>query len=414
MRAEHSKKERDILDSIEDAVAGVHVLEEVVDAIVPRAQGALPFERLDVMLLEEGGHRLMVRCARAGYKPLAMEEGVSADVRGGIFERATLGESVVIDDISVPDEESAGDVPRELLVKEGVRSILVVPVVAGEAIGLLACSSRKPASFSKRHAAFLLAVAKMLRNQVEREIQAIRVERNYREYMEMLGFVSHEMKSPVSSIITLVRTLADGYYGKLEDNQRGILERVVNKAEYLYAISNQYLNLSRIESGMMALKPRLVDFVDDVIQPVIELLAPQIESREMRLEREYDDTVFPVRCDPDLVRIVMINLLGNGVKYGNRGGVIRITLDKGFKMFSVSVWNEGPGFDEKEKTMLFKKFTRLGDPVLAERRGSGIGLYVSWKVAQLHSGRIYAESEKGSWARFTLELPQYMDLCIVT
>ncbi|TFH43011.1 MAG: HAMP domain-containing histidine kinase, partial [Chrysiogenales bacterium] len=280
-------------------------------------------------------------------------------------------------------------------------------------IALLACSSRSPAAYTERHAVFLREVGKALRYPVEREWHAVQLERSYGEYMEMLGFVSHEMKSPVSSIITLVRTLADGYYGKLEEKQREILERVVNKAEYLYAMSNQYLNLSRIESDMMELKPRLVDFVDDVIQPVIELLAPQIETRGMRLEREYDDTVFPVRCDPDLLRIVMINLLGNGIKYGNRGGVVRIVMEKGFKKFSVSVWNEGPGFDEREKMMLFKKFTRLKDPNLAERRGSGIGLYVSWKVAQLHNGTIFAESEKGSWARFTLELPQYMDLCIV-
>ncbi len=409
-----TKKDRELLDTIGGAVARAHGLGEALDAVYAAAGEAVPFDRLDAMLLEEGGRRLVVRRARAGYAPLALEEGASADVRGGIFEGPAGGESAVVDDISLTEDRNPGDLPRELLAREGVRSLLVVPVVNRGTIGLLACSSRRPSSFTGRHAAFLREVANMLRDRVEGEIQAILAEKSYHEYMEMLGFVSHEMKSPVSSIITLVRTLADGYYGPLGDKQREILERVVNKAEYLYAISNQYLNLSRIESEMMALKPRLVDFVDDVIHPVTELLAPQIEARNMILERDYDDTVFPVQCDPDLLRIVMINLLGNGVKYGNAGGTVRLGLVKGFKKFSLSVWNQGPGFDEREKGMLFKKFSRLADPVLAERRGSGIGLYVSWKVAQLHSGRIFAESEKGSWARFTVELPQYMDLCIVT
>jgi len=110
------------------------------------------------------------------------------------------------------------------------------------------------------------------------------------------------------------------------------------------------------------------------------------------------------------MKIVMMNLIGNGIKYGNRGGTLRVSLSKSYKKYEVSVWNEGPGFSEEERYRLFKKFSRLQATELADRKGSGIGLYVSWRIVRLHGGRIFAESQQGSWARFTVELPQYPEM----
>jgi len=259
----------------------------------------------------------------------------------------------------------------------------------------------------------LAETATMLQFQFERQQQADRIEKNYRAYMEMLSFVSHELKSPISSIVTLVQTMVNGYYGKMDEKQREILDRILKKAEYLNAVSSQYLNLSRFESSRIDVQPKLVDFIDEVVEPVIDILLPQITERKVTLERDYAETVFPVRCDPDMMKIVIMNLVGNGIKYGNQKSRLRISLVKGFKKFSLSVWNEGPGFSEQERHLLFKKFSRLKAAELIERKGSGIGLYVSWKVVQLHCGRLTADSEHGSWARFTVEMPQYLDLCIV-
>jgi signal transduction histidine kinase len=248
---------------------------------------------------------------------------------------------------------------------------------------------------------------------VENTYLHVLLDQNHQAYLEMLSFVTHELKSPLSSIITMGRTMAEGYYGRIEEKQRDILDRVIKKAEYLHAVSNRYLNLSRLESGNMEFRPQLVDFIDDVVEPAIDLLAPQIEEREIKFERAYHSTVFPVHCDPDLVKIVLINLLSNGIRYGNRGGSLKISLGKGYKQFSATVLNEGPGCSERDNHLLFKRFSRIHSKELAGRRGSGVGLYVSWKIIHLHCGRIFAESDGRSWAQFTFELPQYMDLCIV-
>ncbi|MBN2158536.1 MAG: GAF domain-containing sensor histidine kinase [Spirochaetes bacterium] len=400
-----------VLGSIEKSASQGGTLDEAGALIFPELRRIVPCERLDIGLIEENGRRVEIRHVHADYDPLEVKPAYIADMPPALFEGADRSVSHIIDDLDKHDFEDEHIDLYDRLRKDGIRSLVVVPVVSGGIIGLMACSSRSAGAFSGRHGALLEEVARILRYSVEKEYQADQIDKHYRAYMEMLSFVSHELKSPVSSMVTLIRTLADGYYGKMDEKQREILMRVVQKAEYLQAVSSQYLSLARFESKAEGINPQLVDFIDDIIEPTIEILMPQMDERSMKLEREYHDNIFPVRCDPGLVKIVLMNLLGNAIKYGNRGGLVRITLSKGFKKFSVSVWNEGPGFSEQDKHRLFRKFSRLQSEKLVEKKGSGIGLYVSWKIVQQHCGRIFAESEQGSWARFTVELPQYQELC---
>ena len=79
----------------------------------------------------------------------------------------------------------------------------------------------------------------------------------------------------------------------------------------------------------------------------------------------------------------------------------------------VAVWNEGPGFGPDEKNKLFRRFSRLDDPILKKQRGTGVGLYNAWRIIQLHNGSISAESKQGEWAQFAFEIPATTD-CAVT
>jgi signal transduction histidine kinase len=402
----------EILDSIRRIVTDGSSIEEILGALFADVRKLLPCDRFDIGLVEEKGKRVEIRHIAADYEPSAVTKGHIADVPDAVADAIRQEGYIIIDDIAGYGD--AGEMDLSLfLSQEGIRSIVIAPVLAGDPIGFLSCSSRSVRAFSGNAGLILKEIAKILRYQVEKEYHLDQIENNYQAYMEMLGFVSHELKSPVSSIVTLVTTLAEGYYGKMDDKQQEILKRIVNKAEYLEALTSQYLNLARFESSMLEPNPRLIDFIEDIVEPAIELLMPRIDERAMLFERDYPAGILPVRCDPDLVKIVMMNLLGNGIKYGNKGGRLKISIMKGFKKFSFSVWNEGPGFTEEDKHRLFKKFSRLQAAELMERKGSGIGLYVSWKIVQIHCGRIHAESEHGAWARFTVDLPLYLDLCII-
>jgi len=410
---ELTSEERDILAGIAGSISAAGSLDEAMDALFKGIGTLVPCERLDAAFLEEDGRRAVLHRVKAAYEPAAAA-GETVDIPGSFYQRALETGAPFISDPAEHWREFEALELSKLLSEEGIRSHIVVPISSGNTVlGTLSCGSRSAGAYIERHGMLLAETATMLQFQFERQQQADRIEKNYRAYMEMLSFVSHELKSPISSIVTLVQTMVNGYYGKMDEKQREILDRILKKAEYLNAVSSQYLNLSRFESSRIDVQPKLVDFIDEVVEPVIDILLPQITERKVTLERDYAETVFPVRCDPDMMKIVIMNLVGNGIKYGNQKSRLRISLVKGFKKFSLSVWNEGPGFSEQERHLLFKKFSRLKAAELIERKGSGIGLYVSWKVVQLHCGRLTADSEHGSWARFTVEMPQYLDLCIV-
>ncbi|MBM4078806.1 MAG: ATP-binding protein, partial [Planctomycetes bacterium] len=110
--------------------------------------------------------------------------------------------------------------------------------------------------------------------------------------------------------------------------------------------------------------------------------------------------------DPNLIKIVLVNLLGNAAKYGKDNGEIRLRVARPPDALQVSVWNEGPGFPESARSRLFRRFSRIETPELMKRRGTGVGLYTSWRIIQLHGGKIDAESEEGRWAEFSFRIPQ--------
>ena len=199
-----------------------------------------------------------------------------------------------------------------------------------------------------------------------------------------------------------------GYMGDLEEKQKQRIERMVSRGRYLLSLVGEYLNLSRMETGELKLNTR--DDVDPIVQlaeNAIDLIGPQLTQREMTLEKDFGYSGGDVvECDPDLMQIVLVNFLSNGVKYGRRGGKIRFTVKPKDGHWHISVWNEGPGFSPEQRFKLFHKFSRLDDPELKRQKGTGVGLYTVWRVVQLHGGRVTANSEHGSWAEFSVDIPQ--------
>ncbi|TFH37985.1 MAG: HAMP domain-containing histidine kinase, partial [Chrysiogenales bacterium] len=159
------------------------------------------------------------------------------------------------------------------------------------------------------------------------------------------------------------------------------------------------------ETGTIKKNFSETDFIGDIANPAIETIEPQLQEKGMTLGRNYKENIDTVICDPALIKIVIVNLLGNAVKYGREKGAIQITISREEQSISCAIWNEGPGFPEKERKKLFRKFSRLESPELMKRKGTGIGLYTSWKIIKLHDGRIWGKSEEGKWAEFGFNIP---------
>jgi two-component system NtrC family sensor kinase len=228
-------------------------------------------------------------------------------------------------------------------------------------------------------------------------------ERN-RAYLEMLGFVTHELKSPLASIVFGVGSLREGLLGPLTEAQEAALRSAAHSADYLQATIANYLNLSRLEEGELRLTLEEVPLQEAVVAPLVERLSELARERRMRLHSDVAPGLV-ARCDKGLVASVLENLVSNAVKYGGSGGRVRVSAQRGEGVVTCSVWNDGPGFTPADAERLFRRFSRLRDDRSDTRAGTGLGLFVSKQIVERHGGRIWAESDPGHWARFSFTLP---------
>jgi signal transduction histidine kinase len=224
-----------------------------------------------------------------------------------------------------------------------------------------------------------------------------------RAYLETLGFVTHELKSPLASIVFGIGALRERLLGPLTPDQEAVLRSVAGSADYLTGTIANYLNLSRLEEGELRLNPVRLPFGPRIVRPLLERLAELLGEHGVRVDNAIPDD-FEVRADEALLGSVMQNLVSNAVKYGRDDGLIRLSAEARADASLVSVWNEGPGFEPEAAERLFEKFSRLAEG-RDTKAGTGLGLYVARRIVERHGGRLWARAEQGSWAEFLFTLP---------
>lgn len=246
---------------------------------------------------------------------------------------------------------------------------------------------------------------KLREQNVELEEANVRLTQLNEQYMDMLGFVSHELKSPLNSMIFGATSVRDELVGPLNAEQKKIMATVLRNADYLEEMIANYLDLSRIEQGQMEVHKRPARLAADVVGPILEQMQKQVEAARMavRLDIAAD---LEVEVDRGMMRIVVDNLVSNAVKYGREGGQIEVKATQTGAETRLIVQNEGEGITPEGMSRLFGKFVRLDRPSSSRhRKGTGLGLFVSRDIVQRHGGRIWAESEPGEWVRFIVALP---------
>ena len=225
-----------------------------------------------------------------------------------------------------------------------------------------------------------------------------------RNYMQMLGFVTHELKAPLSAIQSIISLVLDGFAGEVPDKIGRHLVRISRNCEELQDMVKNYLDLSRAERGVLAAKKVEINFHQEVVQASIEQTQSLFDSRRETLTVVSPENL-TILADPELLRIALTNYLTNAAKYGKEDSEATLTVVEEGDCITVSVRNEGAGFTVDEKTSLFIKFSRLRNENTANKRGSGLGLFLVKYILELHEGSVWAESEPGQWAKFCFRLP---------
>jgi len=223
-------------------------------------------------------------------------------------------------------------------------------------------------------------------------------------YLEMLGFISHELKNTLGLIYTSARTLSAGLAGELTRKQMVLVGNIDRNIASAVNMTRKYLDLTRIEKGELEVQAGRIDLIKEVIQPVLQELEEPVREKGVQILSSLPASL-TVQGDKTLLEVVFKNLLDNALKYGLPGGRIKLGYDREGDDHRLTVWNSGRGLPQAKLDRMFDKFTRFETLEEGGRKGTGLGLFITRDIIVKHGGRIWAESEEGSWIRFVIVLP---------
>jgi signal transduction histidine kinase len=396
------------LDTLRDSIGDSLELDGVMERVWEISKSVLPHDRVGLSFIDADGERVKAHYYKADYTDISLGDGYSDGLAGSSLQAIVEQKKArLIHDLEEYAKVNPQSASTRLLLAEGVRSNLTLPLnVEGREIGFLFFSSRRPNAFTEVHARVLLDVSRIISQTVEKVWRIRQLQERTNDYLSVLGFVSHEIKSPLASLITVGKTYLKGYMGDVDPTAEKTMGKMVRTAGYLVNMVNNYLDLSRLESGEMKFEPKEgVAFMDDVVSFAVDTVTARAEERGSRVDIRAEVDGIELFGDMDLLRIVAVNLLDNGVKYGFDNSTVqaRVAIEDGQLVFSVR--NPGVGFTKEQARKLFQRFSRLKQKGTEDRRGTGLGLYLTWWIVQKHGGRITADSEPGEWAEFTVRLP---------
>lgn len=221
---------------------------------------------------------------------------------------------------------------------------------------------------------------------------------------EFLANMSHELRTPLTAIIGFSEILIDRVMGDLNEEQADSLNNIVTSGQHLLKLINDILDLSKIEAGKMEL--HLETFhLDSIIEFVNKTVSPLIEKKRQVLKTEVSEGIPPIHADPGRLKQILLNLTGNAIKFTPDGGTITIGAAVKGNNLALSVTDTGIGIKHEDIERIFQAFQQVEGAPSREYGGTGLGLTLTKRLAEMHGGKVEVESEFGRGSTFTVYIP---------
>jgi PAS domain S-box-containing protein len=245
------------------------------------------------------------------------------------------------------------------------------------------------------------------RKQAEVELRRLTAEAQEADKAKasFLAAMSHELRTPLNAIGGYAQLMEMGVRGPITEEQRVDLLKIQRSKNHLDALVSDVLNFAKLGSGKMEYHLAQVD-VRTIIQSVLEMVGPQIASKQLHIAPFTTPRQLTVFADADKVRQVLLNLFGNALKFTPAGGVISLDVKATEYEASISVTDTGVGIPEEDQARIFEPFTQAGAALDARDQGVGLGLAISRQFARAMRGDLRVSSKLGSGSTFTLTLPR--------
>ncbi len=221
---------------------------------------------------------------------------------------------------------------------------------------------------------------------------------------DFVSMVSHEIRSPMNSLLMQIKIILDGLAGNVTEKQREILERASGKILNLTNLVSELLDLARIESGLITHEKETVA-MQDLLADQVKFHGAGAQERNIGIRFESTPNLPVILANRQGMEEVFTNLITNAIKYSPEGGTITISAGVENEYLKVKVSDTGFGIPEEDLGRIFNRFYRVKDKQTREIHGTGLGLAIVKSIVEAHQGNIKVESELGRGTAFTVLLP---------
>ena len=322
-----------------------------------------------------------------------------------------------------PDEGTLGQLYGEEIRQLGFRTMVVAPlIVQGDLQGVLEVLTIKREEFTARQVEVLRVAADDLAGGMSRKrlidelrMKNLELESQTQKTLEasdtlkkFMAMFSHELRSPLNSIIGFSDVLSTQLVELPPETVQEFMKNITASGRHLQQIINDILDLSKMESGHLELHVAAYP-VEYFTESVGRMMESELRARDVRLEFEISEEIDQLVVDQTRFKQILLNLVSNAIKFSNAGGLVTVSARRAGNDLEFAVKDRGIGIKAEELPILFKPFRQARSGKEKNRSGVGLGLAITKRLVELHSGTVAIESEWGTGTTVRVRIPMIVD-----
>lgn len=391
-----------------EAVNSTLELAQVLDRLVQRTADALGVRACSIRLLDETGARLNV-AAVYGLSDAYVKKGDLTLEQNPLAREVIAGKAIIVNDVTA---DTRLQYPQQAL-EEGIYSMLSAPLQGKQGpLGLIRAYSVDTNHFSSDDAEFVNAIARQGSIAIENALAYEALGKLDQMKSRFVMTVTHELRSPVSVVRSLLRTMLAGYAGALNDQQREMLARAQYRADFLQTLIDDLLDLAAGKADLSAQEERVSVRLDEAVERVVERFKVPAQEKDIALEWNCECADGPIKISAmnEGIDRILNNLVSNAVKYTPNGGRVSVKLFARENCATLEIADSGIGISEDALPHLFEEFYRAPNAKAQVKEGTGLGLAIAKDLIVRYGGHIGVHSQAGQGTTFTVTFPILIEL----